>query len=245
MILNINSAELIKYTDKIESLSKKALPYAVKNTLNNAAFDMKKTTLHKSAKNNFKGLKAPTFFKRYSGVDKATEKDINRMKAVVGMLDMSNPSIRAAIEGLEKQEFGGVVDDGFAYLKDARAGSNLNKFVKKANYYDKSKVISGRSKVGRGGGSVKSKFVARAYRANKEKKPMFINSMKGNFLAEVKSFKKTKGGKVRIKMRLLMKERERVNIKATGFMSEAGTESQSKIPNLYITEVEKQIKRLK
>lgn len=245
MKLDINDSELIKYTDKLESISRKALPYAVKNTLNNAAFDMKKTTLHKSVKSNFKGLKAPMFFKRYSGVNKANAKEIDSMVAMVGMLDMGNPSIRTAIENMEKQEFGGIIDDGFAYLKDSRAGSNLNKFVRKPNYYDKNKVISGRSKVGRGNGSVKSKFVARAYKANKERKPMFINSMRGNFLAEVRSFRKTKKGKVKIKMRLLMKERDRVNIKATNFMQEAGLDTQKKIPNLYIKEIEKQISRLK
>ena len=244
MRLNVNSAKLITYTDNLEKLSSKALPYAVRNTLNNAAFDMKKDTLQKSVKTNFKGLKAPQFFKRYSGVRKANGTNINAMESKVGLLDFGNPAARKAIDNMDVQEIGGVITGGFSYLKDARAGSSLNKFVKKANYYDKSKVVSGRSKIGRSKGTNKSKFVARAYRANKENKPMFINSLKGNFLARVTSFKKSKRGKVKIKIKLLMKERESAKIKATHFMEEAGLETRNKIEKIYITEIDKQIKRL-
>lgn len=244
MKLDVNKYNLIQYTDKLEKLSSKALPYAVRNTLNSVAFDMKKETLHKSVKRNFKGLKAPQFFKRYSGVKKASGTNINSMKSIVGLLDMGNPAARKAIENMDKQEIGGVIDDGFAYLKGSRNGNALNRFVKKSNYYDKSKVISGRSKIGRNKGTVKSKFVARAYRANKENKPLFINSMKGNFLARVSSFKKTKKG-IRIKLILLMKERDRTLIKPTHFTEEAGKDSQKKMDKIYIKEIENQIKRLK
>ena len=68
--------------------------------------------------------------------------------------------------------------------------------------------------------------------------------MKGNFLARVSSFKKTKKG-IRIKLILLMKERDRALIKPTHFMEEAGKDSQKKMDKIYIKEIENQIKRLK
>jgi hypothetical protein len=240
MKIDVNSVELIKYSDKLEYLSKKALGYAIKNTLNNAAFDMKKKTILKSAEQNFDGFKSPNFFKKYTGVSKATESNINQMTAMVGIVPSSNSKVKKALDGLEKQEFGGD-SDGFSYLKDARAGSKLDRYVSNKKYYDKENVISGRSK---GKSTRKSAFVARAYRAHKEGKTMFMNNLKGNFLAEVKSFRKTKKG-LKIKTKLLMKERENTKIKPTKFMSEAGEESQMKMPQYYIKEAGEQIKRLK
>lgn len=245
MSLNINTSELIKYTDDLEKYSNRSLKYAVRNTLNSAAFDMKKDSLQSSVNKNFKGLKAPQFFKRFSGVNKASGNDINSMKSIVGFLDTGNQAARKVVENLPKQELGGIINDGAAYLKDARVGSQLNRFVRKKNYYDKNKVINGRSGQARNKGTNKSKFVARAARSFKEKKPIFLNSMKGNFLVEVTSFRRLKSRKIKFRMKFLMKERDRVTIKATNFLSEAKNQTQSKIPTLYQKEVEKQLEYFK
>jgi hypothetical protein len=165
------------------------------------------------------------------------------MEATVGFLDMGNPAARRAVQQMNEQEKGGVLEGGLQYLKHARTGSKVNGFVRRENYYDKDKIISGRSQVGRNRGTNKSKFVARAYKANKEGKPMFLNSMRGNFVARVTAFRKTKKGKVSIKMRLVMKEREQVRIQPTHFMEEAGNLAQGTIDQLYIKNVEYWINR--
>lgn len=241
--IGISTKGLEKYKKDLQKMHKSSYPIAVRNTLNNAAFDMKKDTFQKSAKKNFKGLKSPQFFKRFSGVDKAKGFDVKSMKSKMGLVNMGNKAARKAIEEMPKHEVSGIVQDGFAYLKAARSGNNLNKFVRKANYYDKSKVVTGRSKQARGKGTRKSKFVARAFRAHAEKKPFFMNSMRGNFLVYVTSIKKKGRDEVKINSRLLMKQRGAVRIKANHFVSEAGQDTQKKMPKLYQDEFGKQLKK--
>lgn len=243
VLITVNTDSLVGMQKKLQELNRSAFPVAIRNTLNNSAFDVKQNTLTKSAQKNFPHLKQKRFFKAFSGVEKATGFNIHKMAAKVGMLDMGKASARNAVQNMEKQEIGGVINDGFSYLKAAR-GEKQNGFVRRENYYDKNKVISGRSKVGRNRGTHKSKFVARAYKAFKEDKPMFLNSMKGNFLVKVQRIRKTKKGKLTIKMKLLMKERETVNIKPTHFVEEAAVETQSKISAMYLKEGEKQINKV-
>lgn len=243
LVLNINSGSVSRFTTNLETISRRSVPFAIRNALNNTAFDMKKYTLHQSVKENFDGLKAPQFFKRYSGVERAKGIDINRLKATVGLIDMGNAAARKAVENMDKQEKGGTINEGFAYLKGARGANSLNRFVRRENYYNKTNTISARS--GSAKGTNKSRFVGRAAVAYKENKPMFINSSKGNFLAKVTKFSKTKRGKVRIKTKLLMMERGSVRIKATHFMKEAAVESQKKMEQFYIQEVNKQLQRIR
>lgn len=241
--VKVDSSAMAKYAQQMRAINRTALPVAVRNTLNNAAFEDKRKNLPDSASNNF-NVKNKTFFKRYSGVIKATGYDINNMHSVMGMMDLGNKKVRTALENMRKQEGGGIVEDGFSYLKEARGGKENGK-VRLANYYNPDKVISGRSKVGRGRGSNKSKFVARAFKAKKENKPMFFNSMKGNFVVSVKKIVKNGRNSVKIDFRLLMKERKHkpAKIKATHFVEEAAVKTQKTIPDFFIKEAEKQIKR--
>jgi len=242
--VDVDSSAMAEYSQKMRKINRTALPVAIRNTLNGAAFLDKKTNFPGSASRNFPNGKNKTFFKRYTGVKKAVGYDVNKMVSEMGMMDMGNKSVRTALENMRKQEAGGIIDTGFSYLKEARGGKEHGK-VRTANYYDKSKVISGRSKAGRNKGTNKSKFVARAFRAKKEKKPMFFNSMKGNFLVSVKKIKKNGRDTVEIDFKLLMKERKDkpAKIKATNFVLEAAILTQKEIPKLYLIEGEKQIKR--
>lgn len=243
--INVDSSAMSVYTQKMRAINKTAIPVAVRNTLNDTAFYDKKTAFPRSAEANFSKIKNKTFFKRFTGVQKAKGYNVNKMQSVMGMTDLGNRSARDAVERMTIQERGGVINEGFAYLKAAR-GNKENGKVRKANYYDKSKVISGRSKAGRNKGTNKSKFVARAFKALKEKKPMFFNSMKGNFLVSVKSIKRDGRTKVKMDFKLLMKERttKPSKIKATHFTEKAGLDSQKKINEFYFIQAEKQIKRI-
>lgn len=239
MKLNVNTDAVIALTAKLEGMHRSAFPSAVRNTLNDAAFDMKRKTILESAKDNF-NVKQPTFFKRYTGVKKATGFNINSMGAMVGFLNPSDPKVRNAIEGMEKQEHGGVIDDGLRYLSHTRGG-NLGRKVQRKNYYDRGSVISGRS---RGAGTRKSKFVARAYRSLKENKPFFLNTMKGNFLVKTNSISKD-GGKLNIRLHFLMMDRRvKVSrIKATNFNQEASIKTSKKINQFYIKNAQFQFKK--
>jgi len=243
--LDVNTDATIILTAKLEKLHKSAFPSAVRNTLNQCAFDMKSKEIPNSASKNF-NLKSgtKTLIKKSLIVDKAQGFDVKRMKSVVGFGNPNNPLLKAFINGLEKQEKGGTFDNGLRYLKGARGG-RVNGRVRLKNYYDKSKVISGRSKMKRGKGTKKSKFVARAYAAHSSGKMMFIDAMKGNFLAKVKSISKDSKGKLKIKLNLMMMDREDKpsKVKATNFVQEAGQNQFKKIEKIYKEKADFQFKK--
>lgn len=239
MKLNVNTDALIGLTAKLEGMHRSAFPSAVRNTLNDAAFDMKRNTILKSAQQNF-DVKQPSFFKKYTGVKKASGFNVNGMGATVGFLNPSDPSVRAAVEGMEKQEHGGVIDDGSRYLRFSRGG-NLGRKVQKKNYYNSGNVITGRS---RSGGTRKSKFVARAFRSLKEGKPFFMNTMKGNFLVRTNSISKN-DGKLDIKLNFVMMSRKvvKTKLKATHFNQEASQMTVRKMDGFYRKNAQFQFKK--
>jgi len=184
MRLDVNTDASIQLTAKLEKLHRSAFPSAVRNTLNDLSFDMKRKEIPNSFKKSFEPKTGTLpYVRKLILVEKAKGFDIKKMSSLVGFLNPSNSYDKRFVEGLQKQEDGGIIDDGLRYLKYAR-GEKVNGKVKTENYYDQSKVVSGRSKRK---GTRKSKFVARAYQAYKTGKFMFMNSMKGNFLVKVNS----------------------------------------------------------
>lgn len=242
-VIKIDSSELKRYEKKLNDLHRSAFPNAIRSTLNDAAFEMKKNNLHTSAAKNFKHTRSKSFFKKFSGVKKAKGWDINKMYSEIGMLDMGNKSARKAVENMKLHEIGGVIDDGSQYLKGSRVSESYSKLVRKVNYYDKNRVVSGRSSLRNGKGTRKSKFVARAYRSLKEGKPIFMNSMKGNILVQVHNIQHRNKKKVRIKSTLLMKERDSVKITPNKFITKAAGVTQKDIPLNFQKNAEYQIKK--
>ena len=243
MKLDVNTDASIVLTAKLEKLHRSAFPSAVRNTLNDLAFDMKRKEIPTSFKSNFKSKKGTlSFVRKLIQVEKANGFDVKNMKSIVGFLNPSNTIDKRFVEGLEKQELGGIIDDGLRYLKSAR-GDKINGKVRRENFYDKTKVISGRS---RGKGTRKSKFVARAYRAMKENKPMFMNSMKGNFLVRVKSVSSSLSSrKLDFDFEFIAMDRnvKKTNLKSTNFVNEARIKEQKKTDEFYKKQAEFQFKK--
>jgi len=104
MAFDINTDELIKLTAKLGSLPKQFLPSAVRNTLNDAAFDTKKN-VPKTAEDAFT-VRSKVLFNSRIKVDRAKGWDINSMVATTGFNDSGMESTG---KGLEAQETGGTV----------------------------------------------------------------------------------------------------------------------------------------
>lgn len=97
----------IQLTAKLEKLHRSAFPSAVRNTLNDAAFNTKKL-IPKVANQKFT-TRSKTLFKVMTGANRASGFNVNTMHSSVGIL--SNLSNRSELaEGLSKQETGGTVD---------------------------------------------------------------------------------------------------------------------------------------
>lgn len=232
MKLDVNTDSAIQLTAKLEKLHKSAFPSAVRNTLNDAAFDMKQKTVLESARKNFKSVKEPRLLKNSLLVKKATGFDVKNMTSRVGLIRLKN-DLEAYVSGLEKQETGGIIDTGARYLKGARGGNKANGRVRTENYYDKDKVISGRSKRK---GTRKSKFIARMYMSLKLGKPFFGNSMKGNMLFKTITASTNRNSRqTKYKIVPLMMSRSKVvsKIKRTNFMSEAAEMTGKKLEIFY------------
>jgi hypothetical protein len=238
--ININTDAFVVLANKLERLNRSALPVAVRQTLNDAAFDVKQKTLQESASKNFI-RRSPNFFKAFSAVNKADGFNINQMKAEVGMTDRGKVSARTAVKHMDLQEEGGATAEGAAYLRAARAGNNAGK-VRRSNYFDKSKLVHGALKRP---GSAKSNFVAMAFIAAKEKKNISIKTSRGRFLVSVSNVRKLKNGAIKITSKLLMKDRagKPAHITATHFSREAAQMTVNKIPGFWLKQAEKQFER--
>lgn len=242
VFFNVNTSASIELTYKLEKISKSAFPLAVRSTLNDAAFDVKKNTLQQSAKRNFI-QRAPTFWRRFSAVNKAEGMSVNGMHADVGMTSQGEQKAETPIRQLVQQEKGGTIDRGLDYLKGARGG-DTNRKVSRANYFDKSRNVSGKFKRP---GTSKSRFVAAAYVSLRERKRMTFKGRDGRrFTMQVTSINESRKGGFKIKSKLLYVSRDGhpVKIRGTHFSEEAARATTLKIPEFYRQEADRQISKI-
>lgn len=240
--ININTDASVALVNRLKSMHRSAMPLAIRGILNAAAFDVKVRTLDDSATQNFI-RRSPTFFKRFSGVNRAAGFEINTMRATVGMTANGTARAQTAIMNMEKQEHGGKVTEGLDYLAASRTGSNLDRSVRAAKRFDKSNVIRGAYKYT---GTTKSRKIAAAYSALRENKYQKVKIGSRNFYRTVTSISKTSKGKVRIRSKLIYVSRSGsiAPIMATHFSQEAAERTKPMIPTFFNREVQKQINRL-
>jgi len=247
--MNVNTDAAIVLTAKLERLNKSAFPSAVRSTLSDAAFEMKKHEILDSAKKNMT-VRNPTFFKKFTGVKRATGFDVGSMYAEVGFKNTDPNKIKGkkAIEGMEHNEVGGSDDSGAMYMKKARTSNSAKKLVRRKGRFDKSKLARGSRS-----SSIKSKkenFMSRVLASLNDNAPVFIKTSKGTFLVQVRSISssiKGKGkGKLDIKMDFLMRNRRQhvARAKATHFNREAALKTAKQIEGFYAKNAEFQFNKV-
>lgn len=246
-IFNVNTQACVVLVNKLEQLHKSALPLAVRGTLNAAAFDVKMRTLDISATQNFI-RRSPTFFKRFSGVNRATGWNIESMRAEVGMTaeggGASETAARAAVANMEVQEEGGKITDGLEYLNAARVSGSAGNLVSSSKRWKKANIVRGNYT--RNGGTAKSRMIAAAFVAMNEKKlqAVMINGRK--FYRQVTAIRKTAKGKIKITSKLVyaVRNANQKPISATHFSREAAMMTVPRIGEFWLIEAHKQIDRI-
>lgn len=233
-VININTDANIILTAKLERLNRSAFPSAVRSTLNDGAFEMKKKNILESAKKNMT-VRNPSFFRKFTGVKRATGFRIDSMYAEVGFKNTDSNPIKGkkAIEGMEKNEVGGSDNTGAMYMKKARTGSSRNRLVRRKARFNKSNIAKGTSSSRK---SKKLDFVRNAYASLNEKAPTFIETKSGRFLVQVKKITNDKGHKkINIKMDFLMRDRKKnvAKAKATYFNKEAAIKTSKQMDDFY------------
>lgn len=131
---DVNTKEIIKYSKKLDKISKNALPRAVMNTLNKMAFDTKKRTLIEESEKSFT-VRNKTFFKRFSRVKPTPLGKINKMQAVVGMTNQGRRGMKEqAGENMRQQQLGGnIAGRSLIPLDTARIANSKKRQVRRKN----------------------------------------------------------------------------------------------------------------
>lgn len=243
--INVNTDASVAMVERLKQLHRSGLPLAIRGTLNAAAFDVKQRTLDDSATQNFI-RRSPTFFKRFSGVNRAQGFDVNSMRATVGMTAGAGAGavrVQTAIRNMEKQESGGKITEGLDYLAASRTSRDLDRPVSSNKRFDRTNVVRGRYKRA---GTTKSRKVAAAYVAMRENKYQKVKIGNRNFYRIVTSVRGLKKGRVKINSRLIYVSRSGsiAPVKATHFSREAAERTQPRIPEFFNREAQKQINRL-
>lgn len=133
MVLNLDTSKVVVFADKLESMSKRALPRAVKETLSKAALDVKQRTMPISAEKSFT-VRRKNFFKANSSVQFAKMGSIDSMRATVGFIETKlKGGDNYAVKDLEQQEYGGRIKGRkFIPMDTARVGKSRDKLVKRS-----------------------------------------------------------------------------------------------------------------
>ena len=134
LVIDVNTKELIKFSKKLDKISKNALPRVVRNTLNEMAFDTKKRTLIEESNKAFT-VRNKTFFKRFSKVKPSPLGKINSMKSTVGMTSQGGRGkTEQAGENMRQQQLGGsIAGRALIPLDSARVGNSKTKNVRRQN----------------------------------------------------------------------------------------------------------------
>lgn len=212
-------------TNKLEKLHRSALPVAVRNTLNSAAFDVKQRSLLSTTKKEFEERRK-NFFKANSRVRKAKGFDIRTMKSMIGFI---NAEKNQAVDDLEKQEKGGRIKGrSFIPMDTARISNSLKKNVRKPNRITNIRAID----------RIRSK---KNFHKIVRKVGVGGHIIYKNTLFEIKKINR---GKIKLKPLFSFQKGREANIKATHFMKRSSMESTKRIARFYNIEGKKQIKRL-
>jgi hypothetical protein len=132
MVVVIDSSAIADHAARLAKMSRSALPVVTRQTLNRAAYDVKKRTMPREADKTFVKRKK-TFFKANSRVEQAQGFDINTMEAKVGFLPKVADKSHS-VEDLQEQEEGGDIKGrAFIALPKARTSNSWGKNVRVKN----------------------------------------------------------------------------------------------------------------
>ncbi len=238
-ILNVNTDEVVRYSNKLEKLHRSAFPVAIRGALNNAAFDVKQKTMPASAGKEFVN-RNPNFFKANSKVLMAKGFNVRTMEATIGFITDKLKGSNQAVEDLEQQEHGGKIKGrAFIPLDVARGGSNTRP-VRPSNRLTRITNIVNARKVR--GKTRQQKFVKAAMAAGAG--GYVIGNFTPKILWKITGIKKI-GGKLKIKkVPVYSYEKGRdVNVSATNFMKKATLKTAKKLEGFYIIQAKKQIEK--
>ena len=236
----IKTDDLVNLTLALQNINDVALPFAVQNTLNRVARDVKINTLTDTTSKHFK-LKKKAFFKANSGFKSHKAKEvnynINRLKAEVGIIEARKPFDKAT-EQVGHQETAKPID---------RSINPLGSKPKSKGIID---ILSKKPEIYEAGNS--DKFIQTIGRAKRRGSGVIFKKGNRGTLRKINTFKRRKPTK-RNPFRYLIKTTPVASYikggevkltKRRPFLTEAVEKSMnSKLEKIFKEQAEDQVKR--
>lgn len=239
-IIDIDSRELVKFTNKLESIGKYEVPVVVRQTLNELAFQMKgysgrEGMISKEAKTQFEHSRNKTLFKAFTGVQKSRGNNINSMSSRAGIIKRSGRERLA--EGLAGQQEGGRLESKSTPMSESRIGQSVGKKVRGKNYLKKLVPVDLRKNKGK-------RFIVRVNQAYKNKRAIMFTSRTGvDYVANVINpiSRQNKFYEFELLFRL---NKEGVDLeKKRPFVNDAAINMMPMGPNIFVEKANSRIKR--
>lgn len=242
MQFNVNTTATVKFTNKLEKIQKSALPVAIRSTLNDAVFDVKTRTMPESAKSKFV-QRRKNFFTANSKFEGAKGFSINSMKATVGFYEnkLTNAATNYAVKDLEQQEHSGTIDGkAFIPMNPARVGG---KGAVRANARLKAVrekgIINTSNAKGVNYGQMFIKSVIHAGVGG-----YVLGMFNGKeILWRVNSINRTDSGQLKLTALYSVQAGRSVHVEKTEFMKEASLRTESRLPEFYAKNANKQLQK--
>jgi len=249
-VFNVNSAALSVYVAVLQHMKKSALPVAIRQTLNDMAFDTKTNTMPAEAHKDFIHRK-DTFFKANSRAEVAKGFDVNTMRSQVYFKPKEKDKSHS-VEDLEEQEEGTPIkySRAFVGLATSRSSNRWNKNIRNRNRRNNMPdAIDAKNYVSKYAPTDKSKYVAAAIWAAKTGALVIGNKVngRGNKMAwRPDHLNRFNGDTFVVATPLFAVKRARiVKPPATHFMRDASEESLRKGDKFFAKNVNLQIAKIK
>ena len=217
-----------------------ALPNAVRFTLSDLAFDVKKNTLIQALHKTPMHIKSDSLFKGNSSLKKATGWDIGAMYSQAGLVDTMKAG--RTMRRMKQQDEGGQLKHEDIALNNARVGTKEGGRVKKIAYKNKIKVWGQPVKFGDTQGLIKAVTVSKINRGGKGKGNAVIY---GKILYEIVGFKQFAKNKIKLHLsKLYSTENNRsVKVKPNHFTDKAANLTGVKTEAIFMENARKQLKK--
>lgn len=243
-VLTIDTRELTEFANRLANLSKTALPNVVRKTLNDAAMDVKKTTMPESS--HVFTQRQQNFFTANSRVEFAkSSSSISNMQSSVGFMEKGlKGENNYSVKDLEQQEKGGTITNkSFIPLDTARTSKSNSKSVKanlRLTAIDR--IIHTRNQKGK---NKKEKFIRAVIRAGVGGFVLGSDISGENILWRVNSVSQNlKTRKLDITPLYNYRKGRSIKVSPTHFMEKASEKTTKKMEKFFIINAEERFKRV-
>ena len=228
---NINDSGIVAYTNKLEKMHRSDLPLAVRGALNEAAFQTKTKFIPQEFDENFEERKK-NFLRSHSAFNRSANTfDIHKMSSEAGVIQGKSN----AGDNLEKQEFGGTINNrDYIPMDPARSGKSNKKLVSKRFYLKNIKPQKGKKR------TESQEFIKAAIMAGKGG---FVRY--DDYLFSIRTIRKPNRESIFIKADPVysFKQGRSVSITKKPFIKPAGEKAAELIPQYFLEQANRRINK--